>query len=350
MEGTTCSFESLTYREYYTYFRLVKFDAANEGRQNYYAEKQNSEDSPRMHVVFRSPTYHHLTRIHHVRPSDGDVFYLRTILLETAAFSFTDARTVHCTLHPTYQEAAKDAGLFTDHSESTQTLQEAIASLHTPRQLRWLFADLLANNCIEYPLTTWQQFHHQLCYDFFLRHHNSENLAHAQGLLELQNFLTEHGLLLGDFGLPQPDFIQQETEAELQRWADHTHVLQQRAEDKYRSLNDQQCHVFDMVWNAIQTKSQLLLFLDGKAGVGKTTVVNNLCDAICAQEQIALPTATSAFAAQLYSGGRTTHSVFKVFALYYTSTSLIITQDLSRRKQRNDSVFHPFRRLSCVPY
>jgi hypothetical protein len=74
---------------------ISKIQAKNEGHQNYFLEKRNLQDSPRMYVVLRSPIYHHLTCIHHVRPSYGDVFYLRTILLETAASSFTDARTVH---------------------------------------------------------------------------------------------------------------------------------------------------------------------------------------------------------------------------------------------------------------
>ena len=49
--------------------------------------------------------------------------------------------------------------------------------------------------------------------------------------------------------------------------------------------------------------------MDDKAGTGKTTI---LCDAIQAFEKIIPPTATSAFAAQLYTGGRTTHSMLKV--------------------------------------
>ena len=54
------------------------------------------------------------------------------------------------------------------------------------------------------------------------------------------------------------------------------------------------------------------MFIDGKAGCGKTFLVNTLCAWVRAVGRIALPTATSAFAAQLYPGGHTTHSTFGV--------------------------------------
>jgi predicted ATPase len=59
----------------------------------------------------------------------------------------------------------------------------------------------------------------------------------------------------------------------------------------------------------------LCLFVDGKAGRGKTMLVNTLCDKIRSLGKIVIPTATAAFAAQLYPGGRTTHSAFKVSIL-----------------------------------
>ena len=66
----------------------------------------------------------------------------------------------------------------------------------------------------------------------------------------------------------------------------------------------------------------LTLFIDGKAGRGKTFLVNTLCDWVRGQGHVVLPTATSAFAAQLYEGGRTTHSIFKVsFPIMFLSHS-----------------------------
>jgi len=66
------------------------------------------------------------------------------------------------------------------------------------------------------------------------------------------------------------------------------------------------------VQRAISKDEPLLMFVDGKAGRGKTFLVNTLCAWVRFIGEIALPTATSAFAAQLYPGGRTTHSTFGV--------------------------------------
>ncbi len=318
LDNTSRSFASVTYREYYSYFRLVKYDINNTSEPGYFSEVINCQNSPRMHAILRSPANPHLTRIHHLRPSHGDVFYLRSILLNRPASSFQDARTVNQVVHNTYQAAAKQEGLFTDTSESTQTLLEAVAYHRTPRQLRWLFADLLANDCIEYPLSSWQEFESHLSYDFLLRHSNVTSIADTLALQEIQTFLTDRGKSLDCYGLPEPEFSQAESMAELERWAAVGDNLFERAQTTYQTLNNQQQEVFDMIWNAIQEESQRLLFLDGEAGTGKTTVVKTLCDAIRSVGKIVLATATSGFAAQLYPGGRTTHSMFKVRNVLFT--------------------------------
>jgi hypothetical protein len=58
----------------------------------------------------------------------------------------------------------------------------------------------------------------------------------------------------------------------------------------------------------------LHIFVDEKAGTGKTHIVNVICDKIRSLGCVVLPTAIAAFAAQHYAGGRTTHSAFKVRA------------------------------------
>jgi DNA replication protein DnaC len=63
---------------------------------------------------------------------------------------------------------------------------------------------------------------------------------------------------------------------------------------------------------AVIHKQPLRICVDGKAGRGKTFLVNVICDNIRSRGLIVLLTAMAAFAAQLYPGGRTTHSAFKV--------------------------------------
>lgn len=275
------SFSSLTYQEYYTTFRLAPFDARHEGRTTYYMERQNNVNSPRMHVVQRDASSSHLTRIHHVRPSDGDIFYLRCILQREAASSFMDARTVHGVIYVTFQDAARAKGLFSDASESSVTLNEAIDSLYTPRQLRLLFADLLAHDCVEFPMQTWETFGNALSYDFYLRHNHSYEIAKTYALNDMQTTIQEHGMSLHDYGLPLPDIpTNHETTTEVERWTADRPSLHQRAQTIYHRLNAEQRLTYDAIAESVVTKSALRLFIEGKAGTGKTTIITTLCDAL----------------------------------------------------------------------
>ena len=63
----------------------------------------------------------------------------------------------------------------------------------------------------------------------------------------------------------------------------------------------------------LSSNQQVLLFIDGHAGQGETFLINAICYYLCSQSLIVLTTTTSAFAAQLYPEGRTTHSTYKVY-------------------------------------
>ncbi|KZT08457.1 uncharacterized protein LAESUDRAFT_649310 [Laetiporus sulphureus 93-53] len=83
-------------------------------------------------------------------------------------------------------------------------------------------------------------------------------------------------------------------------------------------LNEEQYKAYHEILGAVEHNRPLCAYIDGRAGRGKTFLVNTICNKLRSEGHIVLPTATSAFAAQLYPGGRTTHSTFKVC---YTSAS-----------------------------
>ncbi|KAJ6461951.1 hypothetical protein DFH09DRAFT_959149 [Mycena vulgaris] len=145
LDGTLRQFNNLTYAEYYTIFRLAKYVPDKVGPPGYYLEQANNTDSPRLHVIMRTSAHSHVTRIRSVRPSQGELFYLRAILQARPCRSFTMARTVRDVTHPTFEEAANDLGLFADSDEATHAVLEGIHDLRTPRELRTLFVHLLVN-------------------------------------------------------------------------------------------------------------------------------------------------------------------------------------------------------------
>ena len=77
-------------------------------------------------------------------------------------------------------------------------------------------------------------------------------------------------------------------------------------------MTPEQLALFNDIVSSVDDARPKIVFLDGKAGTGKTHVIRAICSYLRSREQIVIATATSAFAAQLYDGGRTTHSAFKV--------------------------------------
>jgi hypothetical protein len=215
------------------------------------------------------------------------------------------------TLFATFQEAAIDLGILAGQEEGEYALTEAVAALYTPHQLRRLFSDVLINECTNTPLLLWESFHLELSKDHFIRC-RSQDVANNLALIDIDKCLAEHGKLLTDYGLTMPEDVGTEVQHELECWAPHTANLRQTVINSLAMFNPEQRDIYDLVVNAAEQGQPLKMFIDGKAGRGKTFLLKALCAKLRACGKIVLPTATSAFAAQLYPGGRTTHSAFKV--------------------------------------
>lgn len=305
-------FRDLTYSEYFTRFRLLKFNEAEVGKPGYFLERQNTQGALAMHVKLRDPSRPHLSRIQSVHISHGELFYLRTLLLTRPGTSWIDLRTIDGVVYTSFQAACVVLGLFADKNEAHFCMQEAVDTLRTPYQLRILFIHLLTNSCINTPLEFWNEFRYQISEDFILDAMNDVEQGCNEALKQLGSFLQGHGKHLGNYGLPQPVANDNEVERELRRWSPQIASFQQQVYTGWSVFNSEQRDIFLQVQLAILNNQPLLLFVDGKAGRGKTFLVNVLCAWVRSSGRIALPTASSAFAAQLYPGGQTTHSTFGV--------------------------------------
>lgn len=325
LNGQEHLFAELKYCEYFTIFRLAKYDPNRAGHPSYFVEQANRDVMQPMHVILRQSDRQHLARLREVPPSRGELFYLRTLLQHRAANSFLDARTINGILCDSYQEAATILGIFADEKEAEYGMREAIQYLKTPRQLRLLFVHLLINDCIPSPIDFWQIFEVNLQLDFTLRLPDAPRLATDQTLGEIGRYLEEHGKHLANYGLPEPHLHGREVDHEQQRWGRDQVSLQARAEAGVIRFNAEQKRIYDNVLAAIIARVSLLIFVDGQAGTGKTFLVKTLCDKVRSLGLIVLPTATAGYAAQHYNGGRTTHSAFKVS---YSSARLTLSPSI----------------------
>ena len=230
-----------------------------------------------MHVILRSHKNPHITRLQPVRLSLGDIFYLRILLQTRPARSFEHLRTVNGIIYPTFQEACIALNLFTNETEAEYCFCEAIESLRTPYQMRILFVHMLTNNCIPSPIAIWEKFRNALSEDFYISNGRDSSFSFSSALLEISGYLREHGRTLEEYGLPQPERPGSETSAEIRRWSSQIHHLLSAAEYALTIFNAEQFNIFKIVWDAIQQQQPLRLFIDGKAGRGKTFLVNALC-------------------------------------------------------------------------
>ena len=285
----------------------------------------------------RFANHPHVCRLASVRPTQGEVFYLRSILSIRSGESFDDLRVFEDTLYPTYQEAAQAMGIFSEDQECVQAFQEAIAFLKTPAQLRFLFIHMLVNECIATPLDFWNRFKEHLSYDFFLRSRGDTVAAETRCMESLNRFLEEYGRDLSDFGFLFTHPSEGKVYHELARYLPLQNELADEAEQARAHMTYEQTGLFEDVINAINNETNLCIFLDGKAGTGKTHVIRAICNYLRSQQKIVIATATSAFAAQLYEGGRTTHSAFKVrsIMIYCTISRLSCTSGAGKQLKYN---------------
>ncbi|KIJ45444.1 hypothetical protein M422DRAFT_251221 [Sphaerobolus stellatus SS14] len=228
------------------------------------------------------------------------------------AFSFQDLRTHNNIVYPTYQEYAAAIGLFASETEGEYALMEAIAALKTPYQLHVFFVHLLVNDCLEQHADMWSKYQDSLSYDYYLENSANSVLAKELCLRHISQLLEEFGLHLSRFGIEEPVEYTDEVLHEIGRWSAHTEELMAEVESAYQSFTVEQRFVFKEFHNPIHNGMPLYIFLDGKAGRGKTFLIHTIVNYVRSIGKVAVVTATSAFAALLYPGGRTAHSAFKV--------------------------------------
>lgn len=232
-DGSSRTFTSLTYAEYFRLFRLAPPNSSGN------APSWDEVNTPRapMHVILCHAAHSHVARLYPARPSEGEHFYLRTILQHCPVSSFADALIVDGVSHTYYQDAANALSLFDSMNEGELAINEAIMTLITPHQLRVLFIHLLVNDCISSPHAIWETYCASLAQDFLLRHNNTLNIAINDTLDHLNHLLEEYGANLDTYGLPQPSFHSSEVTHKLEHWEPHQASLATRAAKMLHELH-----------------------------------------------------------------------------------------------------------------
>ncbi|TFY55103.1 hypothetical protein EVG20_g9444 [Dentipellis fragilis] len=213
-----------------------------------------------------------LGRMYFVRPTEGERFYLRTLLtVVKGATGWDDLRSYNGITYPTFRDACLARGLLEHDDEWRQCLLEASA-MRTGDSLRRLFSVILEHCEPSQPGVLWDEFRIP---------DPSERDVYDFGLFLLDRILLEHGRSLSSFtSMPQPEkdwgiyddnpFLSEQ----LRYNVDHEKRL---AEEQIPLLNADQRNAFDKVFTSVHNEHGKMFFVHGPGGTGKTFLYQTLC-------------------------------------------------------------------------
>jgi hypothetical protein len=278
--------------------------------------------------------------------SHGERFCLRTLLYHVAgATSFEQLRTTgygtpEAQVWPTFREACVERGLLQDNAESDRTMSEAV-SFAMGRQLRELYAILLAYNNVPQPKELWDKYQEHLVEDILhdARRYNPNRGIDQEiideGLRDVERHLVGMRKSLAEFQLPEPARLARGPESSVLLEERNRYDGEKQARERDMNvpqLNAAQRTIYNAVMAAVDSNGnyagETAFFVDGLGGAGKTFLYGCLLSTVRAKGDIALAVASSGIAALLLEGGRTAHSRFKipVQGLCDTSTCKVSVQ------------------------
>ncbi|XP_076905527.1 uncharacterized protein LOC143561290 [Bidens hawaiensis] len=257
-------------------------------------------------------------RLIYIHPSSGERFFLRMLLAhQRGCKSFTDIRTVNGQIATTFRDACQMLNLLDDDREWTSTFDEA-AAWATASELRTLFAHMLQYCEISNPLRQWEQHLSQMADDAIHTHILLNSDTQKQYVLhELELLLRTAPILvtLTKYGLPLPD-------AQSLLCLNNIMLLEEKNYDREKLahehqslrglLNNQQKTIYEHIMLAVTSERQVLAFIYGHGGTGKTFLWNTIISGLRSEGKVVLAVVASGIASLLLPAGRTAHSRFKI--------------------------------------
>ncbi|PIA29092.1 hypothetical protein AQUCO_06300048v1 [Aquilegia coerulea] len=294
--------KAYTYQEFPEHFRWCK---------------DNKKWTPRVTSAFS------IGRMYFANPNSGERFYLRLLLtVVKGPSSFESLYSVDGIEHKTYREACIARGLLEDDNEWDKCLEEAVI-MKTGHQVRRLFCLILTECNPSRPEILWEKNALKICDDLpyqlktkFGIQDPSDSDVCDYGLFLMNDYLLESGKTLSDFpNMPLPckawnEVVTNRLITEHQNFV--YQGLYEKAQEKVARFNTEQLNAYTEITNSVRNDSGQVFFLSGPAGTGKTFVYNAIADTLRSEGHIVIMVASSGLASLLLTGGRTTHSTFKI--------------------------------------
>ncbi|CAI9270649.1 unnamed protein product [Lactuca saligna] len=244
-------------------------------------------------VTDRTPA---IGRLIYVHPSAGEAFYLRIMLShQKGCRSFEDIRTVGGELLPTFRSACEKLELLGDDNEWFTAIEEQ----------------------------QWKKFDDDASYTQHIVN-DEDQMQYVLYEIELLLRSGTSATSLSAFGLPMP-------KAEMLAALTNRLLMEEKNYDRkkltedhdsyYATLHPEQKLIYEYVMTSLRRNEQVLSFVYGHGGTGKTFLWKTLISGLRSKGKIVLAVAASGIASLLLPSGRTTHSHFKI-PLDLTDSSL----------------------------
>ncbi|KAK9052994.1 hypothetical protein SSX86_029624 [Deinandra increscens subsp. villosa] len=265
-------------------------------------------------------------RLIYIHPTCEEPYFLRMLLgFRRGCTSFDSIRTVNDIVMPTYRSTCDALGLLGNDLEWDTTLTESSAS-GTAAEVRSLLVQILLYCEVNNPLLLYTKFLASMSEDIIYRFRQSStsNECKADSSVIQDHVLYHLELLLkssfGDhslqeFGLPMPsqNIMSSMTNRLLNEERNYDCVaLTSLFTSMCADMNAEQHFIFDLVTSSVLNKKQVLLFIYGHGGTGKTYLWTSIISCLRASKLIVLAVASSGIASLLLPSGRTAHSRFRI--------------------------------------
>ena len=244
----------------------------------------------------------------------GEIYYLRLLLLHVPCYSFENLLEYEGIKYKSFQQSALARNLIENDNIGYECFKET-AFFSTPSERRNLFVLLTLNGYVTITIYEDENMRKLLYEDYYYdvqkeTYHNIE-YSNNKLLEELQIVFEETNNCLTDFGLPKP----KSTKTELDRMKLKYNIEEEL--NNFNILNQnipntiEQNEFLNDVYKYIDIQDTKIIFLQGEAGSGKSTVAKKIIHYTRSKGKIVLGCASTALAAQVYDDFDTFHGLFK---------------------------------------
>lgn len=213
-----------------------------------------------------------ISRMYHINPNQGELFYLRTLLLHvTGCISFQCIRSYNGVVYPSFKSACVARNLLEDDNQWFETLRES-ATFKMPSQMRILFATICNENEPTNPEELFDTFINDMIEDFMHGKEDSyRETAINNALKEINKFFNKFGKNNQHFNLPMP-VVSDEPLDDGSLLSQEQNRL--NSNECIQLLNIEQKSIFNQIVESIRSNNPTKCFyVDGPGGTGKTFLI-----------------------------------------------------------------------------